>query len=65
MYDKHETNLREFKGYSIKRIDPYGFWAISALKGPTPNILSGNFTSAEKATKQIDLYLDNKKPKRV
>lgn len=65
MYDKHETNLREFKGYLLKRTDPFGLWVISAIKGQTPSVLSGNFTSAEKASKEIDLYLDNKKPKRV
>lgn len=60
-YDLQEHNLREYNGYEIKRKDPFGFWSIRAIKGRTPNILDGTYTSPAKAIKEIDVYLKNKK----
>jgi hypothetical protein len=39
--------------------DPYGHWYVVWGKGPTPDILSGAYTSAEQAVQAINIWASN------
>lgn len=52
-YTNAQENLREYKGLTIVREDPYGFWRIYK-DGRSPSGLSDAFTQISLAIKAID-----------
>jgi hypothetical protein len=53
MYDKQDMNLRVYKGFTINRENPFGFWKIDT-KVPE---LNQSFTMIQMARSAIDEYL--------
>lgn len=53
MYDKQDRNVRVYKGLSIERKDPFGFWVIDSN---VPE-LKQSFTMISMAVNAIDSYL--------
>jgi len=58
--DPSEKNriLELDNGVVIKAVqkDPYGFWSLHYVKGATPEILTGHFTSFDAAKAEVKRY---------
>lgn len=50
----------EYNKVYIVREDPFGLWKIKYDKGKLPEYLSGFYTSADRAERQLLRYLDEK-----
>jgi hypothetical protein len=55
---KREVVLSNGNKYYIQCTDPYGFWKISMDKGQVADVLSGDYTSPEKAEVAIKQYVE-------
>ena len=56
LYKETQENVREYKGYNLRREDPYGFWSIY---GPDDKLLvEESFTSPDLARNRIDELLN-------
>lgn len=53
MYDKQDMNLRVYKGFTINRENPFGFWKIDSKIAE----LNQSFTMVQMARSAIDEYL--------
>lgn len=61
MIERIDENTRSYRGYTIKRVQANDLWEIVGEKGgKIPNILSGFWTSFQRAGVAIDQYLDTK-----
>lgn len=61
VYEDEPTSVREYRGYIMRRFDPFGFILISSGKpGDKPEDLSGQFTDFTMAERSIDSYLNKK-----
>lgn len=56
-----EIHLSDGNSVRVVREDPYGFWYIKWFKGATPDPISGSFTTAERALKALDIFLNNER----
>jgi hypothetical protein len=70
LYDDHvqENNMGRIRTIktetciiTFKRTDPYGFWYISLDKGQLPENLRGAYSTFDKAFKDIDRYIAEKR----
>lgn len=54
------TMERQYKGFSMKRFDPFGFIKISQIDkpGPKPEDLSGLYTDFTSAERSIEAFLN-------
>ena len=50
--------------FTIHREDPYGFYRVEPRQGPTPEVLSGKYTSPRLAEEAIELYITNEKKRK-
>lgn len=61
MIERIDENTRSYRGYTIKRIINNDLWEIVGEKGgKLPTILTGGWTSFQRAGVAIDQYLDQK-----
>lgn len=56
-----EVHLSDGNTVRVVREDPYGFWSIKWFKGATPDPISGSYTTAERALKALDIFLNNER----
>ena len=52
LYKETQENVREYKGYNLRREDPYGFWSIYGADDKL--LIEENFTSPDLAKNRID-----------
>lgn len=57
MFDTHEVNLRTIKDFTIKRLDPYGFWQIFDDKDKPVKWDQNQYTHSDLAVRSIEVYL--------
>lgn len=57
-YDDTQENLRVYKGFTLTRNDPYGFWTISKDGKSVPE-LEGSYTLINLVTTLVDTHLKN------
>ena len=50
--------LRVVDNFRVEMRNQYGMWEIKPLKGKTPAVLQGQYTSAEKARQAIENYIN-------
>jgi hypothetical protein len=50
--------LRVVDNFKVVMRNQYGFWEIQPMKGRTPAVLQGQYTSAEKARQAIQNYVN-------
>lgn len=56
-FDSQEVNKRVVDGFVIVREDPFGFWNVSAIEGPTPlEFKNQRFTDTSSAHAAIKGY---------
>lgn len=54
-FDKSELNFRSYRGFSLRRTDPFGFWHVENHKDPE---FQQSFTTLRAAISVIDSYLN-------
>lgn len=63
MFDEYKENARLYKGYTIQRTDPYGFWILLDEKGKSVKGVNSSFTNLNDATKALDNVIANEAKK--
>jgi len=58
-YDMTDVNIREYRGFILERVDPYGFWRVSKEKKTPEFFKDQTYTSPNFAKKAVDVFLEN------
>lgn len=64
-YTEVSENRRVYKGWTVQRTDPYGFWVILDSKGRRSDYHPNSYTQISIAIKDIDTVKIPEKKKRV
>lgn len=63
-FEDAEDSVRLYKGYHIRRFNPYGFWMICNTDGKPAKEFPDSYTMSTLAAKALDSHLEKAKSKK-